>query len=352
MRALFSFIKRTQWLRLVFFFILFVLLGVVLGFFYNLVGNLYFGNGAKIFSALVFGLVLMVFIMTMRKLFRIHSNLKLFYTVLGALVVIHFFRWSFHVTWLRSFDWTVDGLHPIFDFVGFMDYFWFIVNEGLLPGTHLVPNMFRFNDAGWMLVVYDFELHLRGTLLSLLWMVELVVISSITVIGAFMLKEIFLPDYHTWAKFEKLPYPFEVFTDDELKRIEEGELMLIAERTFAEGNVFSQIALVLAGKEKTEYIAVFLATLRKKGKVIYGPPSKIIPIGLEEIEKTVTSLKETHAIYFEKKDGTTENPGLELVKEIAEKSNKKNTRRNVKKRRRTNGTYKLSQMRQGFYENK
>ena len=336
MRLIFSFIKRTQWLRLVFFFILFVLLGVVLGFFYNLVGNLYFGYGTKIFSALIFGFILMVFTMNVRKLFRIHNNLKLFYTVLGALVIIHFFRWSFHVTWLRSFDWTVGGLHPVLDFIGFMDYFWFIVNEGLLPGTHLVPNMFRFNDVGWVLVVYDFELHLRGTLLSLLWAVEMITISAIAVLGAFMLKEIYLPDYHTWARFEKLPYPLVVFSDDDLDKIEEGKLELITERTFAEGSVFSQIALVLAGKEKTEYIAVFLANLRKRGKVTYGPPSRIIPIGHEEIEKTVMSLKETHAVFFEKKDSTAKNPGIELVEKIAKKS-----KHTAKERRRPDGTYKL-----------
>ena len=373
MRDLFNFIKRTLWLRLVFFFVLFALLGAVLSFFYNLVGNLYFGYGAKIFTTLVFGLVLMVFIKSVRRLFRIHSNLKLFYTVLGALIVIHFFRWSFHVTWLRSFDWTVDGLHPLFDFVGFMDYFWYIVTEGRLPGMHLAPNMFRFNDVGWLLTVYDFELQLRGTLLALVWTVEFVVISGMAVLGVFMLKETYLYNHYTWAIFERLPYPFEIFTDKDLKGIEEGELELITERTFAEGNVFSQVALVYAGKAKTEYIAVFLAKLGKKGKVTYGPPSRVIPVGVEEIGKIEMSLKETHATFFDKKDSTAENPSIELVKKIAKKSSKKEAnvsepkedknlvakrgiafsekselvdgfrpiKRNVKERRQPNGTYKL-----------
>ena len=358
---------------MVFFFVLFTLLGVVLSFFYNMVGNLYFGHGTKIFSAFVFGFLLLVFIKTVRRLFRIHSNLKLFYTVLGALVVIHFFRWSFHVTWLRSFDWTVEGIHPLLDFFGFLDYFWVILNEGPLPGIHLVSNIFRFNDIGWVLEVYDFELELRGTLLAFLWMLELVVISGIAMYGAFMLREVYLPGYYTWARFEKLPYPFAKFTGDELERVENGELELISERTFAEGNVFSQVALVYAGKTKTEYIAVYLAKLGKKGKVTYGSLSRLIPIGREEIEKIEISLKETHATFFEKKEGKDENPGIELVKKIAKKSRKKDAalkepkedknmmakrgiafsekselvdgfrpiRRNVRGRRQPNGTYKL-----------
>ena len=369
MKSLFNFIKRAQWLRLIFFFVLFAFLGVVLSFFYNLIGNLYFGVGAKMFSALAFGLIMMVFIKTVRRLFRIHSNLKLFYTVLGALAVIHFFRWSFHVTWLRSFDWTVGGLHPLADFVGFVDYFWFIFNESLLPGMHLVPNMFRFNDIGWVLEVYDFQLVLRGTLLASLWTAELVMISAIAMLGVFMLKEIYLHNHYTWARFEKLPYPFAVFTDEDLARIEEGELELITERTFAEGNVFSQIALVYAGKAKTEYVAFFLAKLGKKGKVVYGPPGRLVPVGVEEVEKIEMSLKETHATFFEKKESASENPGIELVKEIATKSGKndalpedknlvakrgiafsekselvegyKPIRRNVRERRQPNGTHKL-----------
>ena len=335
MKALFSFIKRNEWFRLVIFFPLFTSLGVVLGFFYNLVGNLYFGHGAKIFSALMFGFVLMFFIKTVRRLFRIHNSLRLFYAVLGALVVIHFFRWSFHVTWLRSFDWTAGGLHPLLNFVGFMDYFIFIVDEGRLPGMHLVPNMFRYNDIGWVLEVYDFELHMRGMLLSVLWMVEFATISGIAVLGAFMLKEDYLPSHHNWARYEKLPYPFEIFTDDDLVKIEAGEITVITERTFAEGNDFSQVGLVYAGKVKTEYVVVFLAKLDKKGRASYGPPSRFIYVGLEEVDKIETSLKETHASFLEKKDSTVENPGLELVKNIAGKSKK------VKGRRQRNGTNKL-----------
>ena len=373
MKALFSFIKRHEWLRLIFFFVLFAFLGIVLSFFYNLIGNLYFGVGVKVFSALVFGLVMMFFIKSVRRLFRIHSTLKLFYTVLGALAIIHFFRWSFHITWLRSFEWTVGGLHPVLNFVGFMDYLGYIVTEGLLPGTHLVPNMFRFNDIGWVLEVYDFSLELRGTLLSVLWTLELVVISGIAIIGVFMLKETFLPNHYTWARFERLPYPFEKITSDDLKEIEEGALELITERTFAEGNIFSQVALVYAGKVKTEYIAVFLATLGKKGKVTYSPPSRVIHVGLEEVEKIEMSLKETHATFFDKKESADENPGIELVKKIAKKSSKRGAnlsepkedknlvakrgiafsekselvdgfrpiRRNVKERRQPNGTFKL-----------
>ena len=335
MKALFNFIKRTEWLKLVFFFVLFAPLGIVLGFFYNMVGNLYFGYGTKVFSSLMFGLVLMFFVKIVRRLFRIQSDLKLFYTVLGALVVIHFLRWSFHVTWLRSFDWTVGGLHPLLDFVDFMDYFMLIVDEARLPGMHLAPNMFRFNDIGWVLEVYDFELHLRGTLLSILWTVEFVAISGIAMIGAFMIKEVYLPSHHDWARYEKLPYPLEIFTDDDLERIEAGEVTVITERTFAEGNDFSQVALVYAGKTKTGYVAVYLATLDKKGRASYGPPSRMIYVGLEEVEKIEISLKETHASFFEKKDGTVENPGIELVKKIAKKT------KNVKGRRQLNGTYKL-----------
>ena len=373
MKTLFNFIKKAEWLRLVFFFVLFSALGIVLSFFYNLVGNLYFGLGTKVFSALLFGLILMVFTRITRRLFRIKSNLKLFYTMLGALAVVHFFRWSFHITWLRSFDWTVGGLHPITDFVGFMDYFWLIVNESRLPGMHLVPNMFRFNDTGWVLEVYDFSLSLRGWLLSLLWIIELVAMSGIAVMGAFKLKEIYLPNHYNWAKFEKLPYPFERFTDEDLEKIEQGELELITERTFAEGDVFSQVALVYSGKTKTEYITFYSANLRKRGKPVYGPPSRLIPIGLEEVEKIEMSLKETHATFFDKKDGAGENPGMELVKKIAKSSSKKGANfskteedknlvvkrgiafsekselvegfkpinRNVRGRRQPNGTYKL-----------
>ena len=346
MKNVFDFIKRTEWLRLIFFFILFSITGIVLSFFYNMIGNLFFGHGTKVFSALMFGLLMMIFVKAVRRLFRIQSNLKLFYTVLGALIVIHFFRWSFHVTWLRSFEWTVGGLHPLFDFFGFMDYFFFIINESRLPGMHLAPNMFRINDIGWMLQIYDFELELRGWLLSFLWMIELILISGISILGVFMLKEVFLPGYYTWARFEKLPYPFAKFTDADLKRIENGELELITERTIAEGNVFSQIALVYAGKVKTEYIVFFLAELGKKGKVTYSPPSRIVNIGAEEVEKIEASLKETHAAFFDKKESPVENPGLELVTKIAKKS-----KHNIRERRLPNGTNKLPYMRQGFYEN-
>ena len=296
-----------------------------MSFFYNLVGNLYFGLGVKLASSLVFGLLLMLFIKSVRRLFRIHNNLKLFYTVLGALFIIHFFRWSFHITWLRSFEWTVGGLHPILDFFAFMDYFWLIFNESLLPGMHLVSNMLRINDLGWVLEIYDFELVLRGSLLSLIWTAELALISGIAVLGVFMLKEIYIHNHYDFARFEKLPYPFMIFTDEDLTKIEEGELELITERTFAEGDVFSQLALVYAGKTKTEYISVFSATLGRKGKVNYGPASRIIPVGKEEVEKIESSLKETHATFFDNKETKVENPGLELVKEITKKTSKKGT---------------------------
>ena len=336
MKNVINFIKRTEWIRIVIFFVLFSSLGIVLGFFYNLVGNLYFGHGAKLLSALLFGIIMMIFIKTIRRLFRIHSTLKLFYTVLGALIVIHFFRFSFHITWLRSFEWTVGGLHPLLDFFGFIDYFFFIINESRLLGMHLAPNMLRINDIGWVLEIYDFELVLRGTLLSFVWMAELIFISGVAALGVFMLKEVFLPGYYTWAKFEKLPYPFAMFSDDELIRIGEGELELITERTIAEGDVFSQIALVYAGKIKTEYIVFYLAKLGKKGKVSYSTPSRVVKIGQEEVEKIEMSLKETHATFFAKKEGTVENPGIELVEKIATKSKRK-----VRERRLSNGANKL-----------
>ena len=381
MKTVFSFIKKAQWLRLVFFFVPFTVLGIALSFFYNLVGNLYFGLGAKVFSAFLFGIILMVFTRTVRRLFRIHNSLLLFYTVLGALVVIHFFRWSFHITWLRSFDWTVGGLHPIGDFVGFVDYFLQITNEARLPGMHLVSNMFRFNDIGWVLEVYDFSLSLRGWLLSLVWIIEMVAMSILPMIGAFKLKEIYLPNHYNWAKFEKLPYPFEKFTEEDLEKITQGKLELITERTFAEGDVFSQIGLVYSGKVKTEYITFYPAKLRKK-RPVYGPPCRLIPIGLEEVEKIEKSLKETHAAFF-KKEEKDENPGMALVEKIAKSSGKKGARsskakadkilvakrgmafseknelvegfkpinRNVRGRRQPDGTYELPKMRQSFHEN-
>ena len=339
MKRLSSFIKRAEWLRLIFFFVFFALFGVVASFFYNMVGTLYFDFGAKIFFSFVFGLTLMVFINFFRKSFRIPSNRKLLHTVISALVVIHFIRWSLHVTWLRSFDWTVGGLHPLFDFLSFMDYLWFIVIEGRLPGMHLVPNMSRFNYAGWVLVFYDFELHLRGVLLSSVWAIELFIISSIAVLGVYLSKDVFLHNHCAWARFEKLPYPFLEFTEADIWKIESGELEAITERTFAEGDVFSQVALVFAGKTKTEYIAVFSAKLNKRGKAIYSRPKEAIPIGLKEVENIELSLKETHAAFFDKKADDAHNPGIELVKDIANKT--KNADKSMKERRQPHGTYKL-----------
>ena len=324
---LISFVKNAQWFRLIFFFIFFTFAGIFISFFYNMVGSLYFDFRAKIFFSFVFGLLLMFLLHVLRKHLRIPDNQKLLYTVFGALFVIHFARWSMHITWLRSFDWTVGGLHPIFNFSGFIDYLWYIINEGLLPGMHLAPNMYWVNNTGWLLQINEFELHLRGTLLSLIWMFEFIIISGITVLGVFLIKEIFIYNHCAWARFEKLPYPFLQFLDEEVGRISSGELELITNRPIAEGDVFSQVGLVYAGKTKTEYITFFIATINKKGKAKYKRPARIYSIGTKNIDLLESSLKKTHATFFENNEKTQG-----IVKGFKPLK---------KERRQTDGTYKL-----------
>ena len=317
MKALIGFVKRAQWLKLIVFFALFVSLGVVLSFFYNMVGTLFFGFGLKLLAALLFGLLLMFFVDLARKLLRISSNLKLFYVVIAGFLVIHFARWSLHVTWLRSFDWTVDGLHPLFNFASFIDYFWSIITESRMPAMHLVPDMFRFNESGWVLTVYDFEIHLRGTLLGVIWALEYALITGVAAAGVFLNKKVFVPGHYTWAKFELLPYPFLEFTDEDVSMLESGALEVVTERPLAEGDAFSQLAVVLAGKSKTEFLAVIPALVGKKGRVSRKKPREVIYVGYDEVEKIQMSLKETHAEFFEKKDLPSINPGIKIAKEIA-----------------------------------
>ena len=317
MKAALSFVKRAQWLKLVFFFAIFVPFGVAISFFYNMVGTLYFGHFNKIAAAFLFGLVLMFFTDLSRKLLRIQSSLKLFYVVIAALLVIHFARWSLHVTWLRSFDFTVDGHHPLHDFADFAGYYWSIITESRLPAMHLVPDMFRFNDAGWVLAVYDFEIHLRGTLLAVIWVLEYALITGFAVWGVFLNKKLFVPGHCTWAKYVLLPYPFPAFTSEDIARLESGELEVITERTIAEGDEFSQVAIVYAGKSKTEYLAIVPSYVGKRGKVIHKKPKELVYVGFDEAEKIQLSLKETHAYFFERSDLPSTNPGIRIVEEIA-----------------------------------
>ena len=295
---------------------LFVFTGFVLSFIYNTAGYYFFERHMKTLFSLIFGACLMLATNSLRKLLRIPDNFKLFCVFMAANMVIHYFRWTFHFTWLRSYDFVVGGLHPIFQFLGFMNYFWYVVTEGILPGFYFMFDLFRFNNIGWVFTFYDFELHLHGWLLMLVWLGELVIISGIGVVGVFLNKELYLDTWHTWARYKLLPYPFENFTPAEMERIESGKVDVILEKTIAAGNSFSQIAVCYAGKNKTEYIAVINARMNRKEKVVYARPKKVVVVGAERIEEMEAALKISHGEFFEDKKETAPNPGIEIIKEI------------------------------------
>lgn len=315
-----SFVKTQEWFRLLFFVVFFTAAGFVLSYFYNL-SSLYFEPVTKVAFAFLLGVIFMILVDFLRKKVRAPSNKKLAVALFVSFIFIHYLRWTMHIAWLRSFDWTEDGLHPIRNFNFYMDYFWFLVNEGAFPGYFFLRDILRFNRTGWIFTIYDFELHLNGLLLLGVWLLEVLIISGLGFLGVLLNRKIFLELHCSWAKFKLLPYPFECFTDDDIKRIEMEDIEVILTKTVAEGNAFSQIALCFAGKTKTDYIAVVNATVGRKGKAKYKRPSTVYYIGDENVEKMESILKETHGLFFEK-DRTTKNPGIELVQEIAKKENR------------------------------
>ena len=316
-----GFVKTQEWFRLCFFIIFFTAAGFVLNYFYNLAGLLFEPN-TRVAHAIILGILFMVLVNFLRKKVRAPSNKKLAVALFISFVVSHYLRWTMHLAWLRSFDWTEDGLHPLRNFYFYMDYFWHLVNEGAFPGFYFLRDMLRFNRSGWLFTFYDFELHLHGLLLLGVWLLEVLVISGLGFLGILLNRKIFLSPHCSWAKFQLLPYPFARFTDEDIKRIEAEDIEVILTKTFAEGEAFSQIALCFAGKTKTDYIAVVNATMGKRGKARYKKPRTVYFIGDENVEKMENLLKETHGQFLEK-DKKNKNPGIELVKEITKKENKR-----------------------------
>ena len=309
-----GFVKTNEWFRLCFFVVFFTAAGSVLSYFYILT-DLFVEPNTKVAYTFLFGFVLMLSVDFFRKLTRAPSNKKLAIALLVSFLAIHYLRWTMYFAWQRSFDWTEDGLHPLFHFVDFMEYFWFLVNESAFPGNFFFRDLLRFNRNGWIFTFYDFELHLHGLMLLGIWLLEILVISGIGMLGMLLNRKFFLELYCSWATFKLLPYPFERFGEDELKRIEMEDLDAILTKTVGEGNTFAQIALCFAGKTKTDYIAIIDARVKKRGKIKYSRPKRVYYIGDENVEKMENTLKETHGLFFEK-DRNTTNPGIELVQQI------------------------------------
>lgn len=317
MRRIARFYAGARWLRLLLFCVLLFAAAVSLGFGYNLIGNLYFGALESVLAAFLFGLALLLLVHFLRLFLRIPGNLGVFYAVIGVMLAANFFRWSLHVAWLRTFDWTADGLHPVSDFWRFMGYFWQVLTESRMPATHLVPDMLRFNETGWELNVSDFHVHLSGGLLAAIWALEFAIISGMPAAGAFLSKRVFLPGHFAWARFVPMKYPFAEFGPADIERLRHGDLEAITDRTLAEGDSFSQVALVYAGKARTGYAAIFNSKLDDKGNIVAGAPAAVVDIGEENVEKMLVSLKETHAEFFEKKEEQARRDGLGIVREIA-----------------------------------
>ena len=315
-----GFVKTQEWFRLCFFIVFFTAAGFVLNFFYNL-SSLYFEPATRVAFTFILGTLFMVLVDFFRKKVKVPSNKKLAIALFISFGALHYLRWTMYIAWLRSFDWTEDGLHPIFNFYMYMDYFWFLVNEGPFPGFFLLRDMLRFNSTGWVFTFYDFELHLHGLLLLGVWLSEVFVISGLGFLGILLNRKTFLELYCSWATFKLLPYPFECFTDEDMRRIEIEDIEVILTKTVAEGNTFSQIALCFAGKTKTEYIAVVNATIGRRGKPKYMRPKRVYFLGDEKVVKIESILKETHGLFFEK-EKNSKNPGIELVEEIAKKEKK------------------------------
>ena len=217
-------------------FLAYTLGGIALAYIYIAIPVLIAEVYVSIIATFVFAGILYGAIAILRRQFKITSNIGVLIVVLIGTVFIYYFAWVF-----RSPE-------PINDLIYFIR---------------------ERSEDDWLLWAF--------------WAGEFLIIFAAPVIAAFMFDGIFLYRYNSWANPRHFPYTFLRFGPEERERISAGDINVILRQPLAVSSDFSTIALLYADGAPTEYIAVYDASLAKKGSVNHSNPSKAIKLTPERI---------------------------------------------------------------------
>jgi len=247
--------------------------GIIVAYLYIAIPGLVGEVHVSIIATFVFTAILYGAIAILRRVFKITSNAGVLIVALIGTVFIYYFAWVFHVVFMFF------GHNPFTELGNFLSETILLVFRSPEPINDLIYFIRMLNEQG--LEIGDNYYY--GLLLGVFWVGEFLIIFAAPVIAAFMFDGIFLYSYNTWANPRHFPYTFLRFGPEERERISAGDTDVILYQPMAVSSDFSTIALLYADGARTEYIAVYDASLGKKGSVNHSNPSRAIQLTPERI---------------------------------------------------------------------
>jgi hypothetical protein len=305
--------KRTSFGGLIGLLLIFTLFGFVLSWLYLGLVDVVPYIWPIILITAFFGMALAHAVRFLKKNFKITSAVGPLIMVIVGLLLINFMRWQmFFAIWYTrytfdEFYWwfEIAYLRPLWQIPEFLDAVAWIfafpfdpANNTTLLGE-FVSDLIWFNEVGTWGLGQDVW---TGTMLTLVWIAELLIICVPAIIAAVTPVGVFLHNKGTWADPVYLTYEFEEFTDEELDRLARGEIEIVINKPTVsmihKGRV-SKVAICYLGSEPTEYIAVVRAKAGKgtddKGKLSGGHRLlRSIRLSHEKVAELQQKLSEKH----------------------------------------------------------
>jgi len=221
------------------------------------------------FMGAVLAFVFYITVKTCMSSFKLSGGAGVIFTVIAALLVIHFLKWNmfFALQWWRAWHWEYGySINSMFtDFGGYLSYLRYITLWSLSDLSVFIDDFRVFNYYGtWATVdLYGRGENVRGVLLAFIWIGEFILISTPPIYAAATgkVKGIFIESMDVWATPFCMPFRFYAFSDEEMDKISYGDIDIIVNRPLAgsyEPNCVVIADLYVEGV-LTDYIAIFKA---------------------------------------------------------------------------------------------
>jgi len=253
------------------------------------------------FAGAVLAFVFYITTKTCMSAFKLSGGAGVIFTVILALLVIHFLKWNMFFTlwWWRIWHWNYGfELYSMFtDFAGYLSYFGYITLWHLFDWTEFLSDFMFFNYYGtWATAdTYARGENVRGISLALIWIGEFFLLSipPIVIAATGKAKGVFIEGVDIWAMPSRMPFRFHTFSNEEMDAIEYGDINIIINRPLAgsyEPNCVV-VADLYAGSELTDYIAIFKANDNDSS---IGNHIRTIRLGRDKIRELDEKLRLTH----------------------------------------------------------
>jgi len=294
--------------------LVFTLVGVVFSWLYLGLIDVIPYAWPRVLIAAFFGTSLGFVVKMLKKGFKITSAAGPLLAVIISLLIINFMRYQmFFAIWYSrltadDFYWWFENsyLRPLWQIPEFLDALAWIFSYPFDPANNttffgeFISDLRWFNEVGtWSWDGND----ITGPLLTGVWIIELLLISVPAISAALIPVGVFLYNKNTWADPRFLTYEFEEFSEEELDRLERGDIDVVTNKPLASivhrGRV-SKIAVCYLGSDSTEYIAVFRTKAGKSNddnsKMPFGRPrvQRAIKLGYEKVGELQLNLEEKH----------------------------------------------------------